>query len=190
MDIPLRDSKDPERIKYWSSWNNKPGFVLCATTQGIYLSQDAGGSWARIDDVSGDSQGTWVDAKDGRIYHATESGIFVSQDSGASFGKWYSPEGVKLRAFAGGRDASGATLVFIDSDGKDACSWARWAGDTSDDQKRSTVDDCGYVWVDRDTSYPHFVNTKKEGGRYLRMASNDSKDSLRHGRKLGAPVWE
>ena len=85
----------------------------------------------------------------------------------------FTPTGIQIRQFTGGRDSTGVTLAFSDNDGANACSWvypylAEWGQSSID----ATVNSCGYVWIS--TSSTNFVKNNQVVGDHLKMAENDS----------------
>lgn len=175
--LPLRST---ERIRYWNG-------EFCATNEGLFRSTDLGDTWVRVEDVNGKSQGTVISGEGAsrKVFHATESGIFIAEGNPLRFRKWFTPEGTQIRAFTGGSDTRGHTLAFIDTQGKEACAWAR---------SESTFSDCGWVWIHRGTSEePLFLKTNKEGGRFIRMAENDSQTIYLTGgdwiKQHGSKIW-
>jgi len=177
ISIPLREK---ERIRYWSA-------EFCATSEGLLRSTDQGDHWTRIEGVGGKSQGTVVtgEGKKKKVFHATESAIFIGEGTPLSFRKWFTPKDTQIRAFTGGSDTRGLTLALIDTQGKEACAWAK---------NETTFQDCGWVWIQTGTKdEPHFTKTSKEGGRFIRMAENDSQTIYLTGgdwiNQTGSKIW-
>lgn len=203
ISVPL--NKD-EHIRYWSS--DRPSLVFCATDQGLLRSSDQGDHWQRVDEITGQATGTLVLRESGKslIIHATDQKVFLSRDGGTSFKVWFTPNGTKIRSFTGGMDAGGVTLAFIDTNGAEACAWAK-GGENSwslrnilkrksqAEENNPTFQDCGFVWVHQsaEVSVPTFKRLRKEGGRFIRMAENDSKTLYVTGgnwtRGYGSKVW-
>lgn len=188
--VPLLEG---ERIRYWVGDSQDAKFILCATTEGLIRSKDHGTTWKRIDSIQGQSRGTVIlrEGNKNKIFHATEAAIVTSENQGDSFKKYFTPSGTQIRSFTGGIDAKGQTLAFIDSRGKEACSWAKGASDASDEEKKSTYEECGFVWIQ--SGKGDFTQTRKEGGRYIRMAENDSQTIYVTGgkwvRQYGSKIW-
>ena len=190
---------EKERILYWTSDSKNEKTIFAATTEGLLVSHSAGDTWVRASGVAGGSKGTIVvnDSTGLRIYHASGDGIFLSQDSGQSFSPWYAPAGTKIRSFSGGFDHKGLTLAFVDTQGKEACVWATRAHDSKAEEKNSTFAECGFIWVyrnaAREDAAPRFQQTSQEGGRFLRMAENDSQTIYVTGgnwvRQYGSKIW-
>ncbi len=198
--VPLE--KD-EWIKYWLGDHEKSKLIFCATNQALYRSEDLGSSWKKVQ--TGESRGTFIQSgiqagalssalpsTHPKVFHATETAIFLSNDDGKTFQPWFKPSGTEpganvIRGFAGGADAQLRTLAWMDGQGKKACAGS---GDAA------TQAECGFVWVSRskpDTETPSFVQTKKEAGRFIRMAENDPKTLYITGgnwiRQTGSKVW-
>ncbi len=197
--IPIPLIED-ERILYWLGDSLHPKSLFCGTTEGLLKTNDSGLNWKRVKGVNGNSKGTTFihEGKSNFIYHANETEIFISKDQGESFQSWYIIPGSKIRGFTGGSDQNGSTLAFIDSDGERACAWVKSAQDSNAEQKSSTVSECGYIWVQNDSSLPHlnaphFKQIRKEAGRFIRMAENDSKTIYVTGgnwvRQYGSKIW-
>jgi photosystem II stability/assembly factor-like uncharacterized protein len=191
---------DEERIKYWVGDPNDPSFMLAATTQGLFRTQDRGANWQRISGTEGKSVGTFLHPDSAGtfrslVYHATNHGILISEDQGRSFRPWFTPQGQSIRSFSGGRDATGQTLAFIDDDGTHACAWASEAAEADDGQKFRNMADCGYVWLNRsaDPLVPDFVATPRYAGHFVKMAANDSRTIYVTAgdwvRQYGSKVW-
>jgi len=176
-----------ERVRYWVGDPKNAKTILCATSEGLWASHDLGEHWSRIQHLAGAAIGTaWLsDGKRTRIFHATGSEIFLSEDGGKNFRSWFSAPG-GIRAFAGGEDPQGLTLAYLDSDGKEACS-----------KIGKSVSECGWVRIFRahtgELPKPDFQKTNQEGGRFLRMADNDSRTIYVTGgdwpRQYGSRVW-
>ncbi|MBN1808882.1 MAG: hypothetical protein JW909_07410 [Planctomycetes bacterium] len=90
--------------------------ILVGTTDGLYVSSDAGKSWRKSEGVSGTVVGLYVDPLSfeggSRVFCATGSGVFRSDDGGVSFqNKTGGIPGPEIRDLAGGRsDRSGLVL--------------------------------------------------------------------------------
>lgn len=172
-----------ERISYWVSDPKDPQLMLCGTTKSLLRSFDQGRSWTRVEGMSGKSRGTVLsgDGEKRMIFHATESAIFIAEKKALHFRKWFTPPASGIRAFTGGSDCRGQTLAYIDSQAKEACTWA-------------APRECGWVWVHQGPEgEPHFKNTRKAGGRFIRMAENDSQTIYVTGgdwiRQYGSKIW-
>jgi hypothetical protein len=183
MTLPLNSG---EYIRYWHSDSSNANRILAGTTTGLHISNNKGSSWTRVAGITEEAVGTFIDqdSANKNIYHATKSRISISSNGGTSFITHFTPSGVQIRKFAGGRDAYGLTLSFVDNDGANACSWvnaslAEW-GETS---IKATKANCGYVWVNSDgTSYNR---TSQFAGDHLKMAENDSSTIY----TTGARAW-
>jgi photosystem II stability/assembly factor-like uncharacterized protein len=198
--IPVPLKKD-ETIRYWVGDSSDPSFILCATNQGLFKSTNKGISWRRVPGIEGPSAGTFIQAdpkgeKERRIFHATTFAVYLSNDHGETFESWYSPVNTGIRSFAGGANRSSITLSFIDTNGTEACSWARHARSATDEQKEATLEECGFVWtstIKPSDITPHFVRSDQEGGRFIRMAENDPKTIYVTAgnwvRQYGTKVW-
>lgn len=189
--VPLEEE---ERILYWVGDSKDAKLIFCATTDGLLRSTNQGDSWTRVKNIDGRARGTSLvqDGTNKRVFHATSDEIFLSDDDGKTFRSWHTPAGTGIRAFAAGADSKGLTLAYIDTKGEQACSWAKRAGDSSEEQKKATLDECGFVWVQNGFD-SKFRQTRKEGGRFLRMADNDSQTLYVTGgnwvRQYGSKIW-
>ncbi|MBI5543045.1 MAG: hypothetical protein HY901_04105 [Deltaproteobacteria bacterium] len=191
IEVPLEDG---EKIRYWVPDSFSPNVVLAVTNTGVLRTLDAGTTWTRSTGVSGEGLGTFIDYQNpGRVvFHATASTVYVSRDAGGSFSSWYQPESPPIRSFAGGRDAQGVTLAFIDGNGASACAWVDAISWLDAARKDANKADCGYVWIKRDSG--PFQRSDKDAGDFLRMAENDSQTIyVTGGRKwakaYGSKVW-
>ena len=195
INLPL---KDQERIRYFLGDPKNPRTILCGTSEGLFISLNLGDQWTRVSGISGSSTGSLFLSHKGKtsIFHASEKEIWISLDQGKNFHKWFGLASTHIRAFSGGEDDAGTTLAFIDTDGENACAWAKGARDATSEQKENTYKDCGYVWIQKfkDEKDPGtFIRQKKEGGRFIRMASNDSNTLYLTGgdwvRQYGSKIW-
>ncbi len=178
--VPLNEG---ERISYWINPFTSPNIVFAATNQGLLKSTNGGDSWNRISTVSGSAKGSMVDGQTGQIFHAVSNRIYRSTNEGESFEIFFQPSGNTIRSFAGGRDANGLTLAYLDNDGSSACSWA---------SETKTKEKCGYVWIS--TNQGPFLRTGQYGGEHLGMAENDSQTIYVTGargweRAYGTKIW-
>jgi hypothetical protein len=172
MALPLEGN---EYVSYWSSDSQNPNHVMAATNLGLWNTFDKGVTWTKVSGIAGAAMGTFVDlAATGKsIYHATANQISVSRDEGRTFAAYFIPTNVAIRKFAGGRDASGMTLVIGDNNGAQACSWVMaYLADWGQNSIDKTVSNCGYVWVSKDSG--SFVRTTQTVGDHLKMAENDA----------------
>lgn len=189
ISIPLNPD---EWIQYWTAHSLDPNFMLCSTNQGLLRSNDQGLSWDRIQSISGEGKGTFVDSEKNQIYHATIQGVFRSDDGGVTFTSYYTNSTTGIRGFTGGRDEDGFTLALIDTNGDDACKWAWDAPDSTWEAKVQTIADCGYIWL-KNGENGTFTRTSKEGGQHLKMAENNSKVVYVTGgqwvRQYGTKIW-
>jgi photosystem II stability/assembly factor-like uncharacterized protein len=156
-----------------------------------------GNSWQRCGDITGLSRGSIFDYAQTppAIYHATTTAIYKSDDGGISFTKFHQPAVPPIRSFSGGRDGSGLTLAFIDSDGENACrTWVTGNPNMTDPADRQTMyDNSGYVWI-KPVGEPSFQSTSQYGGDYIRMAENNAATIYVIGsrawpRGYGTKVW-
>ncbi len=167
-----------ERILYWYGDSENPDFILACTTRGVFRSQDKGGTWQRVEGMTGSTKGTFIDlgTPEHVIYHATEQALFRSLDHGATFLEYHVPAVLPIHAFAGGRDASGRVLALVDGDGANACTWvSEYDGkynELTPERKQLVYSKSGFIWVSKDTA--PFTRTSQWGTRFLRMAENDS----------------
>lgn len=162
-----------EIIRYWATDTSNAAIVFCGTNQSLLASYDNGTTWIRIKGIVGNSSGTFFDLGSKKtIYHAAGRKIYSSVDNGKTFTLAYTAK-TTIRAFTGGRDKSGYTLAFADSDGMNACRWAsgfisEWGAEKIDETQRS----CGYVWLSINGSL--FSKTSMVAGDHVKMAENDS----------------
>ena len=148
INIPLEDN---ERIRYWVANSEDENTILCATDQRLFLTTDKGNTWDPCN-ISGPSRGTFFDYEEGYIYHATTEGIYRSNDSGETFELYHVPEVLPLHSFAGGRDANGLTLAYIDGDGENAVGlWIEpyigLVDGASQESYDRSVATSGFVWI-------------------------------------------
>jgi hypothetical protein len=173
-----------EYIRYWQSDSSNANKILAGTSIGLQISNDKGTTWTRVAGITEDAIGTFIDQDTANIYHATKSKISVSNNGGVSFTTHFIPSGMLIRKFAGGRDAYGLTLSFVDNDGANACSWvnvylAEWGANSIADTKAN----CGYVWVNADGI--SYKRTTQYAGDHMKMAENDSSTIY----TTGARAW-
>jgi photosystem II stability/assembly factor-like uncharacterized protein len=192
------DLNDQERIRYFVGDPKDAKLILCGTTEGLWISRNLGDSWSKVPGVSGSSAGTvFLDhGNHSQIFHASNSYVYESADEGKKFETFYTSPQSKIRNFTGGRDVHGTTLVLIDTNGEEACSWLKRASDASEEQKRNNIKECGFVWInhfDDEKNPGNFLQTKKDGGRFVRMAQNDSQTLYLTGgdwvRQYGSKIW-
>jgi photosystem II stability/assembly factor-like uncharacterized protein len=160
-----------EHIKYWRGSSHNPDVIFAGTNKGLLVSYTKGESWERIKALGNEAIGTFIDEQ--TVYHATKFTIWLSKDEGRTWKDHFRPRNTYIRVFSGGKDSKGTTLSFGDSNGRNACSWARqhrreW-GNTKISQ---TTSSCGYVWVSRNNE--SFERTNQIVGDHLKMAENDS----------------
>lgn len=189
---------EEEYIRYWLGDSFNAQRILCGTSMGLYITNNAGESWSKVSTFKQDSLGSYIDYsldEEHVIYHAVSSGIFKSKDGGKTFTKFYSPEGsLKIRKFSAGRDSKGLTLAFIDNNGEQACAWAnQYVGDHGEDRVQETKDNCGYVWTG--TFDAKFSKSEQIGGDHIRLAENDGKTLYVTGsrywiRQYGTKIWK
>jgi peptidoglycan/LPS O-acetylase OafA/YrhL/photosystem II stability/assembly factor-like uncharacterized protein len=184
--------RDKERILYWQGDLQDPKFILCATNQGLLISENSGDSWARSSGPDSPGTGSLIyrgtkDPKSKRlVLHATSKNILLSSDGGKSFSNWYTPPSTWIRSFAAGSDGTTLTAAFIDTHGEAACSWAKG---------KETIEDCGYVWVHSQSvgTQATFKSTKKEAGRHIKMAGNDPRTLYASAgnweKQYGTKIW-
>lgn len=167
LSIKLRDG---EHIKYWQGDSQDSNLIFCGTNKGLLRSDDKGLTWLRIPRITTGAAGTFISPES--VYHASRLNIWISKDKGKTF-KIYNSPGTDIRHFTGGKDSSGTTLAFIDSNGASACNWVKnFRQEWPSARIKETTDNCGYVWVARNTRT--FMKTKQAGGDHLKMAENDS----------------
>lgn len=191
IDLSLRFG---ERVLYWIGDSYHEETMLCATNQGLLLSQDKGLTWKRLD-LGGESKGTYLDYKKTGtvIYHANETGIYQSTDLGASFKSFYSDDSLKIKSFAAGRDEEGITFAFVDNDGANACSDVKkYESDWGSNSINAHQTDCGYLWTGDETAT--FKRRNQMAGEHLAMAENNSQKIYVTGsrswiRQYGTKVW-
>jgi photosystem II stability/assembly factor-like uncharacterized protein len=162
-----------EYIKYWHSDSTDANLIYAGTSKGLLRSENKGTGWSRVSSFSEEAVGSFIDDATNTFYQGTKTGIWSSTDAGKNFTKIYTPSGIQIRQFTGGKDANGLTLAFSDNDGTKACSWvypylAEWGQSSID----ATVASCGYVWVN--TSGTTFAKNSQVVGDHLKMAENDS----------------
>lgn len=163
-----------EYIRYWSSDSSKEDVIFSGTSKGLLRSENKGSSWTRISGLTEEALGTFLDSVTGTVYHGTKSGVWSSSDNGKTFTKFFTPSGIQLRQFAGGRDSSGLTLSFGDNNGTQACAWAAaYLNDWGQDAINANYASCGYVWVTNSSNV--FTKTSQIVGDHLKMAENDAK---------------
>jgi len=163
-----------EVIRYWANDSFEENRVYAGTNLGLLKSSDNGVSWSRITEISGESQGTYIDYNPNGniIYHANEDKIYISVDYGESFQNFYNPTYL-IRGFTGARDHIGLTLATIDDNGEDACSWAEQYRNLEGSYNIDlTYENCGYVWVNKNLT--GFTRTDQASGNHIVMAENDS----------------
>jgi hypothetical protein len=164
-----------EYIRYWYTDSSDANKIFAGTSTGLRVSYNKGAAWTKIAGITEEAIGTFIDqdSQTKNIYHATKSKIVLSTNGGSSFGTHFTPSGILIRKFAGGRDAAGLTLSFVDNDGANACSWVNaYLADWGQTSINDTKANCGYVWVNSDgISYKRKAQT---AGDHLKMAENDS----------------
>jgi hypothetical protein len=170
-----KNDANATRIKYWISNSFDENIVFAASGDGLFRSADKGINWIRVNTISGESKGTFIDYSTSphTVYHANETGIYQSIDAGLTFSLYHSDN---IRRFSGGRDATGLTLVYIDDD-ESACNT------TYTNRYGNANLDCGYVWKETDGN--GFSATSQMAGDWIRMAENNSQTVY----ITGARVW-
>ena len=153
-----KDDNNKTRIRYWLSNSMDSLIVLAASGDGLFRSADKGITWSRVPNLGGESKGTFWDysTTPHTVYHANEDTIFVSTDAGLTFSNYHN---ANIRWFAGGRDANGLTLAFLEKDDTDC------PGGNLDET-------CGKVWIEINNA--GFNETSQVGGDWIRMAENNS----------------
>lgn len=162
-----------EYIKYWHSHSSNSSLIFAGTNKGLLRSTDKGQTWSRASGIINEAIGSFIDSATGKFYHATPDGIWESTNNAQSFTKSYTPSGIKLRQFSGGRDSAGLTLTFADNDGNNACSWVYSYSDWGQTSIDNTLNTCGYVWLSNDGR--NYRKTIQAVGDHLKMAENDSR---------------
>lgn len=173
-----------EWVRYWHSDFSNANLAFAGTNKGLMRSENKGTSWTRALGISEEALGSFIDSETGTYYVGTASGIWVSFDAAKTFTKHYTPTGIKIRQFTGGRDTKGLTLAFMDNDGNNACNWANaWVSSEGQAGVNATKAACGYVWVTNASGT--FVKTTQPAGDHLKMAENDSETIY----TTGARAW-
>lgn len=173
-----------EWIRYWHSDSSNANLVFAGTNKGLLRSENKGTSWSRAGNITEEALGSFLDSATGKYYVATASGIWVSSDAAKSFTKHFTPSGIKVRQFTGGRDSNGLTLAFMDNDGANACAWAnQWSTSEGAANVTATKAACGYVWVSNSSGV--FIRTSQAAGDHIKMAENDSNTIY----TTGARAW-
>ena len=173
-----------EWIRYWHSDSSNANLVFAGTNKGLLRSENKGTSWTRASGVSEEALGSFLDSATAKYYVGTASGVYVSSDAGKTFSKHFTPSGIKIRQFTGGRDSKGMTLAFMDNDGANACAWANtWSTSEGAANVAATKAACGYVWTTNAAGT--FTRTSQAAGDHIKMAENDSETIY----TTGARAW-
>lgn len=163
-----------EYIKYWHSHSSNEDFIYSGTNKGLLVSENKGVSWTRASGITEETLGSFIDYSTNTFYQATANGIWKSTNNAKTFTKVFTPSGIKIRQFTGGRDSNGVTFSFSDNNGTSACGWANaYLSDWGQTSINNTMNTCGYVWT-ADASL-NFTRTSQVVGDHLKMAENDSR---------------
>jgi hypothetical protein len=171
------------RIRYWISDTEEQSVVYAHTSNGLAYSENGGVTWNMAAEGLGDAKGAFLDhaTTPATLYFATDTGVFSSTDHGLTYTTVVDDD---VRWFAGGRDSTGVTLTYVDSNGA-ACDWPVAAS-----EKAAAA--CGEIWVSIDGN--DFTSTGQEAGAQVVMAENDSQTIYAVGdrdwdRAYGTKVW-
>lgn len=182
-----------EVIAYFTMHSYDVNTVFAGTNQALWKSTNQGVSWTKLASATGTSVGTYLDytgtTPTVTLYHATTTNIYTSSNLGTSFSTFYTAGAKGIRVFTGGRDTTGVTLSFVDTDTSAAAAQSpavNYSGNF------------GFIWTSftsgTGAASSTFTRNAKGGGIHLCMAENDSQTIWTDGgtgssTQQGSNVW-